>query len=115
MSMAQRQLVEIAKALSYPADVVIMDEPTSSLSDNEAEILFNIIARLTQRGSAVIYISHRMDEIMRISDDISVIRDGEYIATHEKKNIQIQQLIAQMVGRGDEKYLASTYWRETRG
>jgi ribose transport system ATP-binding protein len=99
MSMAQRQLVEIAKALSYPADVVIMDEPTSSLSDNEAEILFNIIAKLTQRGSAVIYISHRMDEIMRISDDISVIRDGEYIATHEKNKSDIQQLIAQMVGR----------------
>ena len=99
MSMAHRQLVEIAKALSYPADVVIMDEPTSSLSDNEAEILFGIIEKLKQRGSAVIYISHRMDEIMRISDDISVIRDGEYIATHEKKNSNIQQLIAQMVGR----------------
>ncbi len=79
MSMAHRQLVEIAKALSYAADVVIMDEPTSSLSDNEAEILFNIIEKLKQRGCAVIYISHRMDEIMRISDDISVIRDGEYI------------------------------------
>ncbi|POP45510.1 D-xylose ABC transporter ATP-binding protein [Superficieibacter electus] len=99
MSMAHRQLVEIAKALSYPADVVIMDEPTSSLSDNEAEILFNIIAKLKARGSAVIYISHRMDEIMRISDDISVIRDGEYIATHEKKDSDIQRLIAQMVGR----------------
>ncbi len=85
MSMAHRQLVEIAKALSYAADVVIMDEPTSSLSDNEAEILFNIIEKLKQRGCAVIYISHRMDEIMRISDDISVIRDGEYIATHEKE------------------------------
>lgn len=99
MSMAHRQLVEIAKALSYPADVVIMDEPTSSLSDNEAEILFNIIAKLKQRGCAVIYISHRMDEIMRISDDISVIRDGEYIATHEKKESDIKHLIAQMVGR----------------
>lgn len=99
MSMAHRQLVEIAKALSYPADVVIMDEPTSSLSDNEADILFKIIAKLKQRGSAVIYISHRMDEIMRISDDISVIRDGEYIATHEKKHSDIQHLIAQMVGR----------------
>ena len=76
-----------------------MDEPTSSLSDNEAEILFNIIEKLKQRGCAVIYISHRMDEIMRISDDISVIRDGEYIATHEKKNSDIQHLIAQMVGR----------------
>lgn len=99
LSMAHRQLVEIAKALSYPADVVIMDEPTSSLSDNEAEILFSIIEKLKQRGTAIIYISHRMDEIMRISDDISVIRDGEYIATHEKKNSNIQHLIAQMVGR----------------
>lgn len=99
MSIAHRQLVEIAKALSYPADIVIMDEPTSSLSDNEAEILFRIIDKLRQRGTAVIYISHRMDEIMRISDDISVIRDGEYIATHQRKESDIQHLIAQMVGR----------------
>lgn len=110
MSMAHRQLVEIAKALSYAADVVIMDEPTSSLSDNEAEILFNIIEKLKQRGCAVIYISHRMDEIMRISDDISVIRDGEYIATHEKKNSDIQHLIAQMVGREMKNIWASTSW-----
>lgn len=99
MSMAQRQLVEIAKALSYPADVVIMDEPTSSLSDNEADILFGIIDKLKQRGCAVIYISHRMDEIMRVSDDISVLRDGEYIATHDKQHTDIHRLIAQMVGR----------------
>lgn len=99
MSIAKRQLVEIAKALSYPAEIVIMDEPTSSLSDNEAETLFKIIAKLKQKGCAIIYISHRMDEIMRISDDISVIRDGEYIATHEKTQCNIQQLIAEMVGR----------------
>ncbi len=99
MSMAQRQLVEIAKALSYPADVVIMDEPTSSLSDNEADILFGIIDKLKQRGCAVIYISHRMDEIMRVSDDISVLRDGEFIATHDKHQTDIHRLIAQMVGR----------------
>ncbi|MFC0228111.1 sugar ABC transporter ATP-binding protein [Serratia aquatilis] len=99
MSMAQRQLVEIAKALSYPADVVIMDEPTSSLSDNEADILFGIIDKLKQRDCAVIYISHRMDEIMRVSDDISVLRDGEFIATHDKQKTNIHQLIAEMVGR----------------
>lgn len=99
MSMAQRQLVEIAKALSYSADVVIMDEPTSSLSDNEADILFGIIEKLKARGCAVIYISHRMDEIMRVSDNISVLRDGEYIATHRKENTDINSLIAQMVGR----------------
>ncbi|WP_407289555.1 sugar ABC transporter ATP-binding protein [Raoultella planticola] len=99
MSMAQRQLVEIAKALSYPAKVVIMDEPTSSLSDNEAEILFNIIHKLKRRGTAIIYISHRMDEIMRVSDDISVMRDGQYIATHQKDETTIKKLIAEMVGR----------------
>ncbi len=99
MSMAQRQLVEIAKALSYDAKVLIMDEPTSSLSDNEAELLFNIIEKLKQKDVAIIYISHRMDEIMRISDDISVMRDGEYIATHQKTETTIDQLIAEMVGR----------------
>ena len=99
MSMAQRQLVEIAKALSYDAKVLIMDEPTSSLSDNEAELLFNIIEKLKQRGVAIIDISHRMDEIMRISDDISVMRDGEYIATHQKNETTIDELIAEMVGR----------------
>ena len=99
MSMAQRQLVEIAKALSYDAKVLIMDEPTSSLSDNEAELLFNIIEKLKQKGVAIIYISHRMDEIMRISDDISVMRDGEYIATHQKNETTIDELIAEMVGR----------------
>ncbi len=97
--MAQRQLVEIAKALSTPARVVIMDEPTSSLSDNEAEILFNIIQRLTAQGKAVVYISHRMEEILRISDDISVMRDGEYICTVEKGAASIEQLITLMVGR----------------
>lgn len=99
LSIAQRQLVEIAKGLSLPADVVILDEPTSSLSDSEAEILFTIVERLKARGTAIIYISHRMEEIMRLSDDITVIRDGEYIATHDKSESRIDQLIALMVGR----------------
>lgn len=99
LSMAKRQLVEIAKALSHPADLVIMDEPTSSLSDNEAEILFKIIDRLKQEGKAVIYISHRMNEIMRVSDDISVMRDGEYITTVSRDKTEISELIALMVGR----------------
>jgi ribose transport system ATP-binding protein len=99
LSIAQRQLVEIAKGLSLPADVVILDEPTSSLSDSEAEILFAIIERLKARGKAVIYISHRMEEIMRLSDDITVIRDGEYVTTTEKAETSIEKLIALMVGR----------------
>ncbi len=99
LSMAQRQLVEIAKSLSYPADVIIMDEPTSSLSDNEADILFSIIETLKQQNKAIIYISHRMDEIMKISDDISVLRDGVYITTLKKSECTINQLITLMVGR----------------
>lgn len=99
LSMAQCQLVEIAKALSHSARVVIMDEPTSSLSDSEANTLFGIIAALKAQGCAVIYVSHRMDEIMRISDDISVMRDGRYIATLKRQDTTIAALIALMVGR----------------
>ncbi|KXF75075.1 D-ribose transporter ATP-binding protein [Paramesorhizobium deserti] len=99
LSVAQRQLVEIAKGLSIEAKVVILDEPTSSLSDSEAEILFGIIEKLKRRGVAVIYISHRMEEIMRLSDDITVVRDGSYIATRESQDTTIEELIALMVGR----------------
>lgn len=99
LSIAKQQLVEIAKGLSHPADVVIMDEPTSSLSDNEAEILFKIIDKLKERGTAIIYISHRMEEIMRVSDDITVMRDGEYVRTLRREDTDINQLIALMVGR----------------
>ncbi|SCM76999.1 fused D-xylose transporter subunits of ABC superfamily: ATP-binding components [uncultured Pleomorphomonas sp.] len=106
LSMAQRQLVEIAKGLSIDAPrLVILDEPTSSLTDAETEILFSIIGRLKAKGVAVIYISHRMEEIMRLSDDITVIRDGEYIATRQRENVTIDELIAMMVGRKmDEIY-----------
>lgn len=105
LSIAQRQLVEIAKGLSQPAKVLILDEPTSSLTDSEAEILFGIVARLKARGTAIIYISHRMEEIMRLSDDITVIRDGEYVATSERDDTTIEELIALMVGRRmDEIY-----------
>ncbi|MDO5091602.1 MAG: sugar ABC transporter ATP-binding protein [Cardiobacteriaceae bacterium] len=99
LSIAQRQLVEIAKGLSHAAEVVILDEPTSSLSDAEAERLFAIIARLTQAGKAVVYISHRMEEIMRLSDDITVLRDGERVATLTRAEASIDGLIALMVGR----------------
>ncbi|SER40014.1 monosaccharide ABC transporter ATP-binding protein, CUT2 family [Faunimonas pinastri] len=99
LSIAKRQLVEIAKGLSHPTRLVIMDEPTSSLSDSEAEILFRIIAKLKAQGVGIIYISHRMDEIMRISDDITVMRDGEYIRTLTRDEADINQLIALMVGR----------------
>ena len=103
LSIAQRQLVEIAKGLSIDAKVVILDEPTSSLSDSEAEILFDIIGRLKADGVAIIYISHRMEEIMRVSDDITVVRDGSYITTREKADTTIEELIALMVGRNMEE------------
>ena len=99
LSIAQRQLVEIAKALNVPARIVIMDEPTSSLSDKEAEILFGIIERLTAEGKAVVYISHRMEEIMRISNELSVMRDGQYVCTLRREETTIDALIALMVGR----------------
>lgn len=99
LSMAQRQLVEIAKALSRPSRVVIMDEPTSSLSNQEADILFGIIEQLKRQGRAVVYISHRMEEIMKVSDDISVLRDGQYICTLDRSETDIGALIALMVGR----------------
>ena len=99
LSIAQRQLVEIAKGLSHDAKVVILDEPTSSLSDAEAEILFAIIARLKAAGKAVIYISHRMEEIMRLSDEITVMRDGQYITTLPRHETTVEELIRLMVGR----------------
>ena len=103
LSIAQRQLVEIAIGLSHDAKVVILDEPTSSLSEAEAEILFAIIARLKAAGKAVIYISHRMEEIMRLSDDITVMRDGQYIATLARAETTVAELIALMVGRKMEQ------------
>ncbi|MBA5763201.1 sugar ABC transporter ATP-binding protein [Vibrio sp. 404] len=99
LSMAQRQLVEIAKGLSYPSEVVIFDEPTSSLSDSEVEILFSIIEELKSEDKAIVYVSHKMKEIMLISDDITVMRDGQYIDTVKKTETTINHLITMMVGR----------------
>ncbi len=99
LSMAQRQLVEIAKGLSYPSDVVIFDEPTSSLSDAEVEILFQIIDELKSEGKSIVYVSHKMAEILRISDEITVMRDGQYIDTVRKDTTDINSLITMMVGR----------------
>jgi len=99
LSIARRQLVEIAKGLSRPAKVLILDEPTSSLSDAESEILFNIIEKLKAQGTAIIYISHRMEEIRRLADDITVMRDGEYVGSRTIENTSTEELIALMVGR----------------
>ncbi|MDO5026516.1 MAG: sugar ABC transporter ATP-binding protein [Tissierellia bacterium] len=99
LSVAKRQLVEIAKAVSYKAKILVLDEPTSSLTDQEVEILFDIINRLRDRGVGIIYISHKMDEILRISDEVTIMRDGKYISTDLAKDLTIDKIIAKMVGR----------------
>jgi ribose transport system ATP-binding protein len=99
LRVGQRQLVEIAKALSLDARIMIMDEPTSALSDHEVEYLFDVIRSLRQHEVAVIYISHRLDEIFEIADRISVLRDGKVVGTSAAKAIQRRELINLMVGR----------------
>jgi ribose transport system ATP-binding protein len=99
LSISQQQMVEIAKALSFQSEVIIMDEPTSALSSKETEVLFRNIEKLKAKGVAIIYISHRMDELLQISDEITVMRDGTYIDTVEKKDADINSLIHMMIGR----------------
>ncbi len=99
LSISETQMVEIVKAVSYNSKVIIMDEPTSSLADKEVEQLFKIIRRLKADGKGIIYISHKMDEIFKISDEITIFRDGEYIATHPAADLTQGQLIKHMVGR----------------
>ncbi|MRS64375.1 ATP-binding cassette domain-containing protein [Larkinella terrae] len=99
LSVAEMQMVEIAKALSNDARVIIMDEPTSALSDKEVATLFSIIRDLKKKGVAIIYISHKMDEIFEISDTITVLRDGKYIDTRPAADLTINTLIQLMVGR----------------
>lgn len=99
LSIAQMQSVEIAKAVSMSAKVVILDEPTSSLTDNEVEALFRIVRDLRSRGVSMIYISHKMAEIREIADDITIMRDGTYVGTWEIKDISDDEIVRQMVGR----------------
>ncbi|NUQ66361.1 MAG: sugar ABC transporter ATP-binding protein [Pirellulales bacterium] len=99
LSVAQMQTVEIAKALGHDVRVLIMDEPTAVLSDREAEALFGLIRVLRDRGAAVVYITHKMDEVFRIADTVTVLRDGSHVETCPAGQIDRQGLIARMVGR----------------
>lgn len=99
LSVSQMQSVEIAKAVSANCRVLILDEPTSSLTQNEVEALFRIISDLKAEGVAIVYISHKMDEILRIGDDITVMRDGTYIGTWPAKEMTTDMIITKMVGR----------------
>lgn len=99
MSVSQRQMVEIAKAVSYQSKIIVFDEPTSSLTEVEVEHLFRIINMLRDRGCGIIYISHKMEEILRISDDVTIMRDGTWIATKPAKDLTMDEIIKLMVGR----------------
>lgn len=103
MSVSQRQMVEIAKAVSYNAKIIVLDEPSSSLTENEVEKLFLIIKNLKAQGISFIFISHRMDEIFLICDEVAVLRDGKMILAKEIKKTDMNELIAAMVGRSLEK------------
>lgn len=99
LNIASQQMVEIAKAVSYDADILIMDEPTSTLTEGEVFHLFAIINELKEQGKGIIYISHKMDEIFEITDEVSIFRDGMFVATDKTKNLTKQSLITMMVGR----------------
>ncbi len=99
MPVSQRQMVEIAKAVSYNSKIIVFDEPTSSLTEVEVEHLFKIINDLKARGCGIIYISHKMNEILRISDEVTIMRDGRYIATRDAKDLTTGEIIRLMVGR----------------
>lgn len=99
LSPSNLQLVEIAKAVSYNAKIIIMDEPTSSLTNNETEHLFKIIKQLQKKGCAIIYISHKMEEILQICDEVTIMRDGKYIGSWFASELTTDEIINKMVGR----------------
>ncbi|MEA5001961.1 MAG: sugar ABC transporter ATP-binding protein, partial [Christensenella sp.] len=99
LMVSEQQMVEIAKAVSYDASVIVMDEPTSAITDREVENLFRVINELKAKGVAIIYISHKMDEILKISDRVTVFRDGCMVDTFESSKVDIDQIIVAMVGR----------------
>ena len=104
LSVAQMQLVEIAEAVSRKADLIIMDEPTSAITEKEVAHLFSIIRDLKQRGVAVIYITHKMDEVFAITDEVSVYRDGEFVGREDSTNLTRESLIKMMVGRTIDQF-----------
>lgn len=99
LSVSQRQMVEIAKAVSYNAKIVVLDEPTSSLTEEEVEHLFKIMNKLRDNGVALVYISHKMEEILRISDEVTIMRDGKWVATEHARDLTTDKIIKLMVGR----------------
>ncbi len=103
LPIAMQQMVEIARAISFDAKVIAMDEPTSSLSEEEIKILFNLIERLSSQGKSIIYISHRLEEIFEIADRVTVMKDGERIITERIENLTKENIVSYMVGRKIEE------------
>ncbi|MGP4038554.1 sugar ABC transporter ATP-binding protein [Gracilibacillus sp. D59] len=108
LTVAQQQMIEIIKAVSFEAKIIVMDEPTSSLTDKEVKALFQTIRRLKKQKVGIIYISHRMEELFEITDRITVMRDGEYIGTVQTQETTRDELVAMMVGRS----VSNIYYRE---
>lgn len=104
LTVAEQQIVEIVKALSFDAQVISMDEPTAALSDREVELLYAIIHRLTARGVAVIYVSHRLKEIFDLCDRITILKDGERVSTDDRAALTTDELVRRMVGRSIQSY-----------
>ena len=109
LTIAQQQMVEIIKAISYDSKILVMDEPTSSISDKEVSFLFEMIRNLTKKGVGIIYISHKMSELEEICDRVTILRDGTYVSTEVVKNTTKDALIAKMVGRELNNYYERTY------
>ncbi len=99
LPVSQKQMIEIAKAVSYDSKIIVMDEPTSSLTEKEVNHLFKIITSIKEKGVGIIYISHKMEEIKQIAEDVTVMRDGQWIATEKVENITTDEIISLMVGR----------------
>lgn len=113
LTIAQRQMVEIVKAISFNSKILVMDEPTSSISDKEVDFLFKIMKTLTEKGVGIIYISHKMSELWQICDRVTVLRDGEYVGTETIKDITKDKLISMMVGRTLEQYYTREFLNPT--
>ncbi len=115
LSLGERQMVEIARALAVDARIIVMDEPTTSLTARETERLFEVIAALKQQGIAIVYISHRMEEIYRLADRVSVLRDGNYVGTLTKSELSAELLISMMVGRDLSSFYKKIHSGSRRG
>ena len=113
LSVAQMQMVEILKALAADAKLIIMDEPTASLSSHESKLLFNIINQLRERGVSIIYISHRLEEVFNLSDRITILRDGKIAGVVEKKQIVPEEIIRMMIGKSLSEATASRVLRQS--